>query len=266
MISVNAAYKTCIYALKSLLDNSINNCQYKSQIRFIIDQLEIMEMNKVKYSHGILLTAFIIHSGSAAAYDILRDYLVLPHPRTLQSLSSNLNISPDSKDCTNDVNYLQYISMDLEEREKLVLLLIDEIYIKSGIQYKGSKITGLATKNDDLHMARTVQSYMIKSAFGRFEEIVRLVPVLDCTGDEFYLMTMEVIHMLRNIGFIVFGIVTDDHTVNENLYVQILNQFPSNSERLCVEFPFRAPFKTFLMHDSVHLFKNIRNNWIKKRI
>lgn len=57
------------------------------------------------------------------------------------------------------------------DRKKIVNLLIDKIYIKSGVWYKLQIITGFAENQDDM-LAWTVQT-LIES--GKYIEIVRIV-------------------------------------------------------------------------------------------
>lgn len=60
---------------------------------------------------------------------------------------------------------------------------MDEIYIKSGLNYKSSNLTGHAHNNAN-SLATTVQTFMISSAFGHFTEIVKLLPVKTLCGED----------------------------------------------------------------------------------
>ncbi|KAF2887282.1 hypothetical protein ILUMI_18892 [Ignelater luminosus] len=82
-------------------------------------------------------------------------------------------------DCTgideSHKNYLAEKIKHLSDREKYVHVLLDEIYIKSHVSYKGGKIEGLDSQrlNDNLNgngsseIATTVQTFMLSSIFSK---------------------------------------------------------------------------------------------------
>ena len=61
----------------------------------------------------------LIYSQSSTAYNLLRNFFILPHKRYLQYLSANMTITPDN-DITNE-HYLINISCNLTNREKVVI-------------------------------------------------------------------------------------------------------------------------------------------------
>ena len=69
--------------------------------------------------------------------------------------------------------YLKLVASKLSDREKYVILQLDEIHVSAGYSYKGGSIVGAAS-NVSLEAAQTVQAFMISSLFGASKEIVTL--------------------------------------------------------------------------------------------
>lgn len=171
----------------------------------------------------------------------------------LKCLTASFNINPDSN--RNNNNYLTHVSK-LTENEKFVAILIDEIYVDPSLQYKKNHVVGFA-ENDELSTARTVQAFMITSIFGNFKEICRLTPV-KCMKSDFLLnLTKNVIHQVQSLGFTVLTIVSDNNRVNQNLF-KLLD--PCNTGSF--QNPNYPDSKIYMLYDCVHIYKNIKNNWM----
>lgn len=148
--------------------------KHEKTLELVTDQVKLMMSSKITYCHQSIITAFVIYSHSSSTYEFLRQFFILPHKRYLQFISSKLSISPDSDD--NTQHYLKIMAKNLNEREKVVNLMIDEIYVTSKLVYKAQKIDGMAENKPD-ELAKTIQSFMITSPFGHFKEMVRLCQV-----------------------------------------------------------------------------------------
>lgn len=162
-----------------------------------------------------------------------------------------MDVSPIDK-CTNE-RYLLNMSKSLKDTEKVVVLLIDEIYISSKLEYRDKAIVGSSINNDEI--AKTVLAYMICSAFGSFQEIVKLLPVQNIKGTEMVPITLDIVKFVQQCGFEVICIVTDNHRINRTMFRQLSDdsmKFPNP------DYPEQT---IFLLYDFVHIFKNIRNNW-----
>lgn len=59
----------------------------------------------------------------------------------------------------------------LSKEEHIINLMIDEIYVKPILTYKGGKIEGTA-KNAENMEATTVQTFMLSSVFSKNKDIV----------------------------------------------------------------------------------------------
>ncbi|KAJ3661529.1 hypothetical protein Zmor_005922 [Zophobas morio] len=153
----------------------IHDYEHKRQLEIVFDQVSQLTLKKRRYSPATILFSFIMFSYSPSAYKFLRNYLLLPHKRYLQMLSSSFNISPDNES-NKTKYYLTHVTKDLSERERYVNLLVNEIYVNSKLDFKGGNIVDNANNNLS-QLAKTIQTFMISSTFGHFKEVVHLVPV-----------------------------------------------------------------------------------------
>ena len=62
------------------------------------------------------------------------------------------------------------------ERERTVIIMADEVYVKSTLPYHGGKVIGRAQNNPN-KLARTVLGIMIKFLFGGPEFLAKMIPL-----------------------------------------------------------------------------------------
>lgn len=238
-------------------DNDKENDNEKvSKLNFIIEQFKLLFMEKhaLQYSIHMTLCSFLIYTQSSNCYSALRKnaILTLRHPRTLQRLSSSMHIAIDKPN--ENEYFLRSLASKLNEKEKYVILQIDEIYIKQNIEYKNGSLSGFV--HNDTSAAKIVIAFVIYSAFGSFKEIVLLIPVINVNGNELTSYTKEVCKLVTAYDFKIIAIITDNNRVNRVMFKE-LSSFDNN-----FTYDFSNTYKTFLSYDSVHIFKNIRNNWL----
>lgn len=163
-----------------------------------------------------------------------------------------------SADC-----FLQYVKSKmplLDSKDMLVSLMVDEIHLKSYMDFKGGNMVGAA-----FNMASCATSacvFMINSLLSPYKEVVHILPVKTLQANDLYIFIKRVILGLENLGFEVLVVVSDNHAVNRKAMSQFSNppslrneyQHPNNQSR-----------PLFYAIDSVHIFKNMRNNWINKK-
>ena len=73
-------------------------------------------------------------------------------------MSSNLNVSGS----TDYVTFLRNKAALLDPKERLVNVQLDEIYVKSKLQYNGEKLIGQAD-NSDQEAATRIQCFLLSS-------------------------------------------------------------------------------------------------------
>lgn len=244
--------------VNKLTQHSESNADCCTTLLFLLEQIGLLTMNKRTYSVDMMLHAFIIYTQSAACYAALRSsgLLILPHVKHIQQLSSSLKISPTSE--TENAHFLKILVDKLDERERFVILQIDEIYVKPCIQFKGGKLHGYA-ENSVPAEARTVLAFLTSSLYGSFKEVVHLVPVRQLSGSDLHKLTLKVLDLLSSCGLTVVVIISDNNRINRNMFSLLVK----NSNRPYSFMSCGSP--VFLMFDTVHLFKSIRNNWLNQR-
>lgn len=221
-------------------------------MEIVTDQIRQIGNCRPKYSSRTILMAFMLYSQSPSCYTLIRNFLILPHKRYLQSLSSSVHISADSD--INNKNYLVNVVRRLPYLEKVVILLIDEIYITARLDYRSGNIVGSAV-NKNTDVAKTVLTYMISSPFGNLKEVVKLLSVRNITGPELIDLTKQVINFIQECGLEILCVVTDNHATNRTMFKMLSDNFE-------IPNPKDTNKKIFLLYDFVHIFKNIWKNWL----
>lgn len=161
----------------------------------------------------LLASTLYIHSPSA--YHALRNYgFFLPHPRNLRKLIYNIDLSMEKLD--GSIKYLQNRLKCLKPHEKIVTLIMDEIYISPQLNFKGGSIYGNAIDSSDF--AKTVQVFMISSVFSKYKDVVGLFPVSNLKSTYLKDMIMKILQMVEELGFQVISLVSDNNSVNRKAF------------------------------------------------
>lgn len=93
----------------------------------------------------------------------------MPHPNYLKTFNiGSLNSGSIQE------NYLSGKLKLLQPQEKYVNLLLDEIYVKPSVSYKGNKLEGFAQNTDNHQLANTVLTLMITSILSSNKDVVGL--------------------------------------------------------------------------------------------
>ena len=224
---------------------------------FILRQLELLNMpkNGRLYDHQDLILAFSWYTRSRTLYDSLREVLKLPAISTLRQITRK------SKN-TSDIKLYSAFFDQREERERAVIAIIDEIYVKADISNSGGVLYGFAEDNEEKE-ATTVLCIMIKCLFGGKKFVARLVPCSNLTSGFQFEVTSSVLLTLGECGATVIAIINDNNKVNQaffNLFEPLDPQKPWIVRSLS-----NPSQQMFLMYDPVHIIKNLRNNWITER-
>jgi hypothetical protein len=133
--------------------------------------MTISHKNCLRYSCETLLLCSLLHSISPQAYKFLRNSntLVLPSTKTLKNICSNFAIDPNSEQ--SDARFLQYAASKfkyLQENDKLLVLMLDEIHLKPYLDYKGGNIVGSAFNSTNI--ATSAHVFMVNSLKSTYKE------------------------------------------------------------------------------------------------
>jgi Transposase protein len=179
-----------------------------------LKQFELLYCVQKRYSPQCLLSAFRINCASRPIYCYLRENcLTLPHPSYLRSLSSCFTLNNEESHFI----YLQQKCNVLNESERSVVLLLDEIYVKPKVTYKGGSLQGFA-ENADSAQATTVLAYMISSVMSKNKDVAALQPIINLDVSYLYDRIMKVLHLTEKAGYKVLAVMSDNNRVNRNVF------------------------------------------------
>ena len=177
----------------------------------LLEQISCMNslchVGEKKYTPEMIGRAFEYFAISRSLYRRLREDYELPSITMLTKLTSKVS-NLDG----NDFIFFGNIS---DVRQKNVTLLIDEIYVKPSLTYRGENIFGKAV-NKPLHMATTVLSFMICCMFGGKKILYKTLPVFRLDAEFQYQQTLLILNGIRNSGGTVIAILCDNNRVNQN--------------------------------------------------
>jgi len=181
--------------------------EQKYLIQFITEQLDLCQKSNFsrRYSSSLISLSFLWNMTSHSLYARLREIFILPTPRRLQQLSSCTQVSAEI-----DTKYIQKRSEALTEKEKIVVLIIDEIYTASRVECSGGKLIGVT---DEGRLSKTVLAFMLQSLCGKYKDVVKLVPVANLTTDILFQNFNAVMSSLSSVYFVI-AVSVDNHVVN----------------------------------------------------
>lgn len=222
--------------------------QKGQKLAFLTHQLELLW----KKEYTIKDYCFAIESFPNCKYEHLREILVLPSKRKLQEIVSSVNISHVLEKTFKEVKV---------DQQKNVFLLVDEIKIRPTVSFSGGALIGMAKNNEECR-ATSMLCVMMRALHGGPSVMVSVTPVHRLTAGFQFAVVREAALCVEKAGGIVLGSITDNHKINQ-LYCK---QFPGFSESTGKgEHLLDSQRDWFLLFDTVHLLKCIRNNWITEK-
>nr|CAH7731460.1 unnamed protein product [Callosobruchus chinensis] len=257
--------KQIVNHVTSILDNlDFDDSDKKDAFNFLSEQLklQISPKERYRYSANTMIWTSILHTISSHAYKYLRHYssLILPHPSTIKTVCNTFLTDPTDEDKKLFMAYAQNVYKFIENHEKHVILLMDEIHIQPYLDFKGGNIVGTAF--DGKSLATSAYTFMISSVTSKLKEVVHIYPTSTIESNTLFICIKTVIVKLEEIGYKVFCVISDNNALNG----KAMNNFSPKKE-LSIVYPHpcdnRRPL--FFLFDSVHLLKCIRNNWINTK-
>ena len=214
---------------------------------------------------------------SAAAYESVRGILKLPCGRTLQDytrwVKADCGIQSEVTQQLVDETNLD----DLEEWQKYVAVLFDEMKIKEGIVYSKSegRIVGFVnlgcTNTDLLSLEKTMDNppvakhmlmFMVRGVFIKLKFPYAQYATADLSADLLYPIVWEVVRNLECAGFKVISLTGDKASINQTFFR--MNQSKKKGRSMVHKirnFFSRDERDLFFISDVPHLIKTARNCW-----
>lgn len=253
--------------VESVLKDSMELFSEKAKylVEFFIEQLGLLKLKpeRYRYTSSTLIFASLLFYISPQSYKFIRNSgnFILPDPSTIRKISSSFKNSPQIEEL--DRNFLFYAKqsfLKLNDNDKCVFIMIDEIHIKPFLDYKGGNLVG--TAYDSTQLANSVHVFMLQSLFSSFKDVVHMVPVSTFDSESLFNLIQKVLLGLENVGFKVLGIVTDNNSINR----KAMSNFSEPPKLQHVyEHPVDKTRPLFYVIDSVHLIKCVRNNWLNQK-
>ena len=188
-----------------------------AKVAFIAEQLSLVfnVPTRRRYSPSLLAFASMWERISPACYkQILHDgFLTLPSTLHLRRLSSSIYINSLELGAST-VAYLTARFKKLCEKDKLVSVLMDEVYSHQDVQYVNGQFYG--AENGDL--TKTLLCVMLKSIAGKYRDIVAMVPIANISADKLFSVWKNVVTKVSEIGFDIAVTMTDGHSANMKLF------------------------------------------------
>lgn len=125
------------------------------------------------------------------------------------------------------------------------------------MDYKGGNLVG--TAYDSIDVATTAHVFIIQSLLSDFKDVVYILPVNKMNANNLFAIIKKILLGLETIGYKIIVIVTDNNSINRKALSYFANPpqssivYPNPSEK-------NRPL--FVINDTVHILKCIRNNWI----
>ena len=86
-----------------------------------------------------IVSAFELYASSRSCYEKMREKLKFTSVRKLQTLTSKILE-------VNEIKFLKSVFDGIEDRQKLCIILQDEVYVKEMLLYSGGSIFGKARR------------------------------------------------------------------------------------------------------------------------
>ena len=102
------------------------------------------------------------------------DVLTLPSPSHLRRISSAIDIDTMTLNESN-IAYLTARFKKLSEKDRLVSVLLDEVYSNQCVQYVVGKFFGA----EGGEITKTLLCLMLKSICGKYRDVVAMVPIVN---------------------------------------------------------------------------------------
>ena len=240
---VNCELKKVSETLKRVqMNESLVDQKKKKKMKFMQRQIELLGHTEFCMADY----CFALENFPRCRYEQLQDFLVLPNKRKIQAIISTVDVKAFDS---------------ITPQQKYCFLLIDEVKIRPIVAYSGGVLNGMA-KNNNNYKASSMLGIMLKCLHGGPSIMVSVTPVHKLNGCYQFEKVKQATALVEQSGGTVLGSITDNHKVNQKYGTFFDRRNTDDFEAIHPMFPERP---WFLLFDTVHLFKCLRNNWVSEK-
>ena len=142
----------------------------------------------------------------------------------------------------------------LKPQQRLVNLLFDEVKLTQTLRFSGDHILGYEQNGDNEVLATHALVLEVVCHHGEPRHILRVCPVAKLKSDDLKSILQEAICTIMKSGGSVIYLICDNCPTNQGVYTKLGGPGRIHLDHLGIFL--------FLVYDYVHIFKNIRNNWV----
>ena len=162
-------------AIADMVKNVINRAaivDYQPLLSFFLSQIRLLMRNPQQYRYDpeLLILSFTWKMTSTALYKKLSNFFILPTARRLQQLSSGITVRPSQI----DASYLSTRFSSLQGNDRVVILMMDEVYTAARIEYQSGDFVGM---DEEGNVAKALLALMIKSLCANCKDVEALLPI-----------------------------------------------------------------------------------------
>ena len=229
----------------------------RRRLEFLLFQVKHMSSRPYEYPASILKVSTELLLAGTKSYNICRKHLLLPHPDTVKKHIGSLKSTGSVADAKDTINAVFHKLVGIQ---RTCLLLFDEVYITPSARYRGCHLLGRA-EDDPNKTARTVLSLMLKPLLSHRAFMVRLIPVFSLTAEFLECEILKLVEIVNECDGKIKAFICDSASVNRSFYKSICS---SDNENYLFKHQSTDSY-IYCLHDTVHLLKNVRNNWISEK-
>ena len=137
------------------------------------------------------------------------------------------------------------------------VLMLVEMYIQQQVQYDGRDLTGC---NSELQMYKSILCFMVVSLKQSTPYILKAFPLTKINHQIVQDCVLSCLSILTKEKFTIRAVVCDNHSTNVSAYKHLKELYPCSIRDNAITNPYNPDKYTYLIFDSVHLIKYIRNN------
>lgn len=219
----------------------------QKKMEFITHQLKLL--CEKRYSTQDY--CFAVESFPNCSFEFLREYLMMPNKRKVQAVISSVNL---------DGVLLKTFQKINKPQQKNALLLVDEVKIRPTLAFSGGALSGMAANEPD-SKATSMLCIMMKCIHRGPSVMVSVTPVHKLTAAFQFQKVRQAAAVVEEAGGNVVGSITDNHKINQH-YCRLFDRPTDSKCPATAIHPLDETRKWYLLFDTVHLLKCIRNNWI----